>query len=42
MGLALLRLEHVDLAERGLLKFQIDDKWALKSWKPDWWPSESK
>ena len=51
VGLALLRLEHVDGASRGELKlgFEFEErkeaeemvtrKWRVTSWWPDWWPT---
>jgi folate-binding Fe-S cluster repair protein YgfZ len=48
VGLALLRLAHVDGFERGDVKFELlggevgapdnDTKWLLSPWWPDWWP----
>ena len=45
VGLALLRLEHVEGLERGDLKFEVSGadvgggaSWFVKSWWPDWWP----
>lgn len=46
VGLALLRLEHVEGAERGNLTLQaeIGDGeqerrcWSVSPWWPDWWP----
>lgn len=38
VGLALMRLEHVDLVEKGILKFRIDDNWKVSHWWPEWWP----
>jgi transferase CAF17, mitochondrial len=45
VGLALLRLEHVEGLEKGDLKFElsgegVDDSapWLVKPWWPDWWP----
>ncbi|KAF8271766.1 Aminomethyltransferase folate-binding domain-containing protein [Lactarius quietus] len=53
VGLALLRLEHVDGLEKGDLKFELVDEGAVVSptnttstlvtpWWPDWWPKEVK
>lgn len=47
VGLALLRLEHVDLVQRGLAKFQLQTGqtgqdevvWDVSHWWPDWWPN---
>jgi hypothetical protein len=51
VGLALLRLEHVDGASRGELRlgFEFEEgngaeemvtrKWGVTSWWPDWWPT---
>ncbi|TDL29336.1 Aminomethyltransferase folate-binding domain-containing protein [Rickenella mellea] len=45
IALALLRLEHVEGAERGDLVLQVDaagdenqQRWTLKPWWPEWWP----
>ncbi|KAI9510448.1 Aminomethyltransferase folate-binding domain-containing protein [Russula earlei] len=50
VGLALLRLEHVDGLERGDLRFELVDgeasvsdngdstSWLVTPWWPDWWP----
>ena len=49
VGLALLRLEHVEGLERGDLKFELlgevgasgnghDAQWLATPWWPDWWP----
>ncbi|KLO16337.1 Aminomethyltransferase folate-binding domain-containing protein, partial [Schizopora paradoxa] len=44
VGLALLRLEHVDAVDKGILKFQIRSEdiggrtWDIRHWWPDWWP----
>jgi len=52
VGLALLRLEHVEGLERGDLKFELqgekvgasdngeDTPWLVTPWWPDWWPSK--
>lgn len=47
VGLALLRLEHVEAAEKGVLRFEFNasaeegqDTWALSHWWPDWWPRQ--
>lgn len=52
VGLALLRLEHVEGLERGDLKFELlngeasvsgngdDTPWLVTPWWPDWWPKE--
>jgi len=52
VGLALLRLEHVDGLEKGDLKFELlsgevdasgngdGTSWLVKPWWPDWWPKE--
>jgi hypothetical protein len=51
VGLALLRLEHVEGAARGELGlgFEFEEggegddkvakKWGVTSWWPDWWPT---
>ena len=51
VGLALLRLEHVEGLEKGDLKFELVDEGAVAStntsptfvtpWWPDWWPKET-
>jgi len=53
VGLALLRLEHVEGLEKGDLKFELlsgevdasgngdDTSWFVKPWWPDWWPKEA-
>jgi len=51
VGLALLRLEHVEGLEKGDLKFELVDEGAVAStngtptfvtpWWPDWWPQEA-
>jgi len=47
VGLALLRLEHVEGLEKGDLKFELlgvesgngdDTPWLVTPWWPDWWP----
>jgi folate-binding Fe-S cluster repair protein YgfZ len=46
VGLALLRLEHVEGLERGDLKFELlggeggasDNEWLVTPWWPNWWP----
>ncbi|KAJ7638754.1 Aminomethyltransferase folate-binding domain-containing protein [Roridomyces roridus] len=45
MGLALLRLEQVEAAERGEVTFSMDvetdgtiSTWGVSHWRPDWWP----
>ncbi|KAL5487933.1 CAF17 [Sanghuangporus weigelae] len=38
VGLALMRLEQVDLVEKGVLKFRIGESWDVSHWWPDWWP----
>jgi folate-binding protein YgfZ len=45
VGLALLRLEHVEGLEKGDLKFEVSSEddgdgapWLVKPWWPDWWP----
>ncbi|KAG5638998.1 hypothetical protein H0H81_007906 [Sphagnurus paluster] len=45
VGLALLRLEHVEAAERGDLRLEFNVEsgegrgtWAVSHWWPDWWP----
>lgn len=52
VGLALVRLEHVDGLERGDLKFELlsgevgasgngdGTPWLVTPWWPDWWPKE--
>jgi len=51
VGLALLRLEHVEGLEKGDLKFELfggegsgsgndDTPWLVTPWWPDWWPKE--
>lgn len=50
VGLALLRLEHVEGLEKGDLKFELVDEGAVAStnttptlvtpWWPDWWPKD--
>jgi folate-binding Fe-S cluster repair protein YgfZ len=52
VGLALLRLEHVQGLETGDLKFELQGeevgasdngegtKWRVTPWWPDWWPSK--
>ncbi|KAH9007105.1 Aminomethyltransferase folate-binding domain-containing protein [Lactarius hatsudake] len=49
VGLALLRLEHVEGLEKGDLKFELVDEGAVASndntsfvtpWWPDWWPKQ--
>jgi transferase CAF17, mitochondrial len=52
VGLALLRLEHVEGLERGDLKFELqgeevgasdkgeDTQWLVTPWWPDWWPNK--
>ncbi len=51
VGLAILRLEHVEGLERGDLKFELVDEGAVapnnntqptvvSPWWPDWWPKE--
>jgi hypothetical protein len=52
VGLALLRLEHVEGLENGDLKFELqggevgasgdgrDTQWLVTPWWPDWWPKE--
>ena len=50
VGLALLRLEHVEGLERGDLKFELlggevgtpvdDAQWLVTPWWPDWWPKK--
>lgn len=41
VGLALMRLDQVNLAEKGLLTFNIGPSWTTEHWWPDWWPKES-
>ncbi|KAH8118455.1 Aminomethyltransferase folate-binding domain-containing protein [Phellopilus nigrolimitatus] len=51
VGLALMRLEHVDLVEKGLMKFQIESGetepesektiWNVSHWWPEWWPVQA-
>jgi transferase CAF17, mitochondrial len=45
VGLALLRLEQVEGAEKGDLRLEFDasggegkDTWIAAHWWPDWWP----
>jgi len=44
VGLALLRLEHVDAVDKGILKFRTGSQetcertWSIQHWWPDWWP----
>ncbi|KAJ7129754.1 Aminomethyltransferase folate-binding domain-containing protein [Mycena epipterygia] len=45
LGLALLRMEHVEAAEQGTLAFSMDvetegakTNWGVSHWRPDWWP----
>ncbi len=52
VGLALLRLEHVEGLERGDLKFKLqgekadtsdngeDTQWLVTPWWADWWPNK--
>jgi len=52
VGLALLRLEHLEGLERGDLKFELqgeevgasnngeDTQWLVTPWWPDWWPNK--
>jgi folate-binding Fe-S cluster repair protein YgfZ len=47
VGLALLRLEHVEGLERGDLKFELqgsdngeDTQRLVTPWWPDWWPNK--
>jgi folate-binding protein YgfZ len=52
VGLALLRLEHVEGLEKGGLKFELlsgevggsgngdGTSWLVTPWWPDWWPKE--
>ena len=52
VGLALLRLEHVEGLEKGDLKFELlsgevgasgngdGTSWLVTPWWPDWWPKE--
>ena len=52
VGLALLRLEHIEGLERGDLKFELeregvgasdngeDTQWLVAPWWPDWWPNK--
>ena len=52
VGLALLRLEHVEGLEKGDLKFELlsgevgpsgngdGTTWLVTPWWPDWWPKE--
>ncbi|EJD01324.1 Aminomethyltransferase folate-binding domain-containing protein [Fomitiporia mediterranea MF3/22] len=40
VGLALLRMEQVELVEKGILKFHIDETWRISHWWPDWWPRQ--
>ncbi|KAF8897474.1 Aminomethyltransferase folate-binding domain-containing protein [Infundibulicybe gibba] len=47
VGLALLRLEHVEGVEKGGLKFEVEipdgeekKTWGISHWWPDWWPHE--
>ena len=48
IGLALLRLEHVEGAERGDLGLHFETTteagegtWAVSPWWPEWWPRQS-
>lgn len=48
VGLALLRLEHVDAAQKGDLRLEFDVErgesqgtWGVSHWWPDWWPQRS-
>ncbi|KAJ7283717.1 Aminomethyltransferase folate-binding domain-containing protein [Mycena rebaudengoi] len=45
VGLALLRLEQVEAAEKGTLQFSLDvetdgdsSTWGVSHWRPEWWP----
>jgi hypothetical protein len=45
VGLALMRLEHVEGVERGDLALEFDvshgdnkETWRVSHWWPDWWP----
>jgi hypothetical protein len=47
VGLALLRLEHVERVHKGELKleFEVENgeekkKWAVSPWWPHWWPRQ--
>ncbi|KDQ64834.1 hypothetical protein JAAARDRAFT_145993 [Jaapia argillacea MUCL 33604] len=45
VGLALLRLEHVEGAKSGDLRLEFEageekKKWAVSPWWPDWWPRQ--
>lgn len=48
VALALLRLEHVEGAQRGNLKLEFEagagdgqtTKWGVSHWWPHWWPHE--
>jgi hypothetical protein len=49
VGLALLRLEHVEGCESGRLQFLVDSaegepgktQWRVSHWWPEWWPKET-
>ncbi|EIN10687.1 Aminomethyltransferase folate-binding domain-containing protein [Punctularia strigosozonata HHB-11173 SS5] len=48
VGLALLRLEHVEGVQRGLLRFTAEAgteegarSWRIWPWWPSWWPTKS-
>lgn len=47
VGLALLRLEHVDMVSKGEAAFEINvdangtgetSHWGATPWRPSWWP----
>lgn len=43
LGLALLRLEHVESVAKGDLELELQDDtseqiWQVSPWRPDWWP----
>ncbi|KAF5387852.1 hypothetical protein D9615_000354 [Tricholomella constricta] len=47
VGLALLRLEHVEAVEKGDMRLEFDvesgesqGRWAVSHWWPDWWPRQ--
>ena len=48
VGLALMRLEHVEGVEKGDLTLEFDvsqgdnkETWRVSHWWPDWWPKKS-
>lgn len=45
VGLALLRLEHVEGVEAGRLSLKITEEdgkkeWSIRHFKPSWWPAK--